>query len=69
MFTWLQSVGKIPDNEMLATFNCGIGFVVVVPQDSEQAVKAKLEAHKLKAFSIGEIIKAEKTDKVELIHE
>ena len=69
MFTWLQSVGKIPDDEMLATFNCGIGFVLVVPQDSEQAVKAKLEAHRLNAFTIGEIIKTEKTDRVELIHE
>ena len=30
LFTWLARVGGIAEDEMLRTFNCGIGFVLVV---------------------------------------
>lgn len=30
IFNWLQSAGTISDSEMLKTFNCGIGMVLVV---------------------------------------
>lgn len=38
LFTWLQRHGNIEQSEMYRTFNCGVGFVIVVP--AEQAEKA-----------------------------
>ncbi len=39
VFNWLQENGNIEDQEMLRTFNCGIGMVVCVsPEDKDQAI-------------------------------
>ncbi len=38
VFTWLQEQGRIAEDEMLRTFNCGIGMVVCVsPEDAGRA--------------------------------
>lgn len=42
IFDWLQENGNISDVEMLRTFNCGIGMILVVPAASEDAVKETL---------------------------
>ena len=45
MFGWLQDVGKVPTDDMLRTFNCGLGMVVVVAAgDAERAARALAEA-------------------------
>ncbi len=37
VFDWLQKAGGVDDFEMLRTFNCGIGMVMVVhPEDAER---------------------------------
>ncbi len=38
VFDWLQREGAIEPAEMLRTFNCGIGLVLVVPEDDAAAV-------------------------------
>ena len=43
VFTWIQDQGGIADDEMLKTFNCGIGLVLVVGQDDQQAVLEALQ--------------------------
>jgi phosphoribosylformylglycinamidine cyclo-ligase len=41
VFQWLASEGGIAENEMLRTFNCGIGMIVVVsPKDSDAVAQA-----------------------------
>jgi phosphoribosylformylglycinamidine cyclo-ligase len=37
VFGWLQKVGGVPTDDMLRTFNCGLGMIVVV--DSNDAAK------------------------------
>ena len=32
MFGWLRRAGRLDDAEMLRTFNCGIGLIVVAAQ-------------------------------------
>lgn len=55
VFDWLQSQGGIAETEMLRTFNCGIGMVVVVaPEDLDRAL-AMLEAAGETARVIGRI--------------
>ncbi len=56
IFKWLQNEGRIKQREMLRTFNCGIGFVVCVPADQAEAVRAALEASGESAIKIGEIV-------------
>jgi len=67
VFQWLQQAGNIQTTEMHRTFNCGIGMVAVVPQDSTTAVLETLQAQGETAFVIGEIsASTEQTPTVEL---
>ena len=42
VFNWLQSIAKLPQSELLRTFNCGIGMVIVVPADKVEYVLTRL---------------------------
>jgi len=53
IFGWLQKAGGIETSEMLRTFNCGIGMVVVVSSENAQDVKAVLEKHGEEVCNLG----------------
>jgi len=55
LFDWLQEEGNITDNEMLKTFNCGIGMVLCIPKESADAVLTQLTSSGESAFVIGDI--------------
>jgi phosphoribosylformylglycinamidine cyclo-ligase len=59
VFAWLQAQGNVAPQEMYRTFNCGIGMVVCVPQDSAAAVRAALEAEGETVYTIGRVESAE----------
>jgi phosphoribosylformylglycinamidine cyclo-ligase len=42
VFRWLTEVGSMEQSELLRTFNCGAGMVVVVPAEAEASVTAAL---------------------------
>jgi phosphoribosylformylglycinamidine cyclo-ligase len=42
VFRWLQTEAALDDAEMLRTFNCGVGMVVVVARTKADAVEASL---------------------------
>ncbi|MEM1148318.1 MAG: phosphoribosylformylglycinamidine cyclo-ligase [Pseudomonadota bacterium] len=44
VFDWLQSAGRVSDDEMYRTFNMGIGMVLAVGADDADAVIARLIA-------------------------
>ena len=56
VFDWLARNGGIVDAEMLRTFNCGIGMVVVVARDVADAAAAHLVSEGETVFPIGEIM-------------
>ncbi len=56
IFKWLQEKGNISGEEMLTTFNCGIGMIVCVSRKNEPAALDLLSQLGEKAYSIGEII-------------
>ena len=35
LFQWIQSEANLTKKQMMKTFNCGVGMIVVVPEDSE----------------------------------
>lgn len=58
VFAWLQSVGNVSDHELRRTFNCGIGFMLIVAASDAPAVLAALLNAGENAFICGELIKA-----------
>lgn len=44
VFEWLQKTGKVSDEDMLRTFNMGIGMALVVEKSQANTVKQLLEA-------------------------
>jgi len=58
VFAWLQREGQVAREEMWRTFNCGIGFTVIVPRDGVAAVSALLATHGLASSVIGAIVPA-----------
>ena len=64
VFKWLADVGAIAQNEMLRTFNCGVGMIVVVaPKDTDAVSAALTEAGELVA-AIGTVIKTDAQERV-----
>lgn len=61
IFDWLQQHGNISDPNMLLTFNCGIGMVLCVDANEEQAIVDFLQQQGETVRCIGEI-KASDTD-------
>ena len=45
VFSWLREVGRVPTDDMLRTFNCGLGMVVVVAKaDAARVARALADA-------------------------
>jgi phosphoribosylformylglycinamidine cyclo-ligase len=64
VFKWLADVGNIAQNEMLRTFNCGIGMIAVVAPKDVEAVSAALTGASEKVAIIGTVVKAQGDDRV-----
>lgn len=60
IFTFLKEHGGIKDEEMLRTFNNGIGMVLIVNHDDEEEIHLRLKALDQKAVTIGEIEKRDR---------
>jgi phosphoribosylformylglycinamidine cyclo-ligase len=55
VFHWLQQNGNITNEEMWRTFNCGIGMVVILPEDSVASAIELMQQHDIDAWKIGQI--------------
>eukprot|EP01037_Dinobryon_pediforme_P006290 gene6290-6362_t len=55
VFGWLAREGNVAQNEMLRTFNCGIGMVVVVAENDTAATLAALQEAGETAILLGRI--------------
>jgi phosphoribosylformylglycinamidine cyclo-ligase len=66
VFQWLQREGNVADSEMWRTFNCGIGFVLLVPADQVAAINASLDALELAHWQIGEVVATTGTERVRI---
>lgn len=59
VFSWLAKTGGVAQNEMLRTFNCGIGMIVVVSADKVDEVTKVLEAEGETVARLGRMIARE----------
>jgi len=60
VFSWLAKTGGVAPEEMLRTFNCGIGMIAVVTPDKADEVIAALEAEGEKVVTLGRMIERQK---------
>ena len=66
VFDWLQTEGQVSDAEMWRTFNCGIGFVLIVDQADRVGLDAALSALGLTHWAIGEVVTRAGGDRVRI---
>ena len=64
VFKWLAEVGNIAPLEMLRTFNCGIGMIVVVAPKDVDAVSAAFREAGEQVATIGSVIRAAGEERV-----
>jgi phosphoribosylformylglycinamidine cyclo-ligase len=60
IFQHLHKLGNIPDDEMMRTFNMGIGMVLVVSPKKFKKVQSVLERAGEKSYTIGRVVKGER---------
>jgi phosphoribosylformylglycinamidine cyclo-ligase len=64
VFRWLAQAGDLAQSEMLRTFNCGIGMVVVASRHGAAEAEAALRAAGESPMKIGEIVEAAEGERV-----
>ena len=62
IFALINRLGGVSETEMLATFNCGIGMVLIVPADEVEEQMSRLQAMGEACYVIGEITKREEDE-------
>ena len=69
IFKLTQKYGQIDEEEMFRTFNNGIGFILIVPENSVDDMLTIIDTLEYKGFLIGEIIeRKESKEKIELLN-
>lgn len=64
VFKWLKKYGKLTDQDMAITYNCGLGMVAIVPADKANDICTRLESAGETPFIIGKTIKTDKEEQV-----
>jgi phosphoribosylformylglycinamidine cyclo-ligase len=67
VFDWLQREGAVPREEMWRTFNCGIGFVLVLAPADVAAVAADLDRLGLAHRPIGQVVARDAGERVHFL--
>ena len=60
IFEHLQKLGNVGQDEMLRTFNMGLGMLLVVPSAKFKKAQTVIERAGEKAFTVGRIVKGER---------
>ena len=66
VFDWLMREGQVAPSEMWRTFNCGIGFVLVVAPAQVPALSADLARLGLAHWQIGEVLPRDGAERVHI---
>lgn len=64
VFNWLQQAGGIETDEMRRVFNCGVGFVIIVPRLQADRALEVLRKAKAKPWILGEMVASDTPEDV-----
>lgn len=67
VFNWLKEQGDMEWPEMLQIFNCGIGYVIIVPEDQAEDIISRAGGMGENAFRIGTIKQAAAEDTEQVV--
>ncbi len=67
IYDWLQAKGNVDWHEMHLTFNCGLGMIVVLPEDKAQEAIDILNAEGETATLVGRIENAQEGDELVIV--
>ena len=67
LFSWMMGIANIERAEMYRTFNCGVGMIIVVPENQCEDTVTLLNELGENAFVIGEIKDGHNTEAVQFI--
>lgn len=59
VFDYMKRMGNIEEEEMLSTFNCGVGLVIVASQENKEAVMESVGKH-YDCYEIGNVVPGQK---------
>lgn len=60
IFSLMQRLGNVADDEMFRTFNMGIGMIVIVAPEDEPKVRAHVETCGQQCFTVGRVVSGER---------
>jgi phosphoribosylformylglycinamidine cyclo-ligase len=60
IFTHMQTLGNVPQDDMMRTFNMGIGMVLVVPSKKFKKAQTVLDRASEKYYTVGRIVKGDR---------
>jgi phosphoribosylformylglycinamidine cyclo-ligase len=60
IFNHLQQIGNVPQEEMMRTFNMGVGLLLVIPAKKFKKAETVLNRAGEKYFAVGRIVKGER---------
>jgi phosphoribosylformylglycinamidine cyclo-ligase len=60
IFEHMQKLGNVPQDEMLRTFNMGLGMLLVIPGKKFKKAQSVLERAGEKFYTVGRIVKGER---------
>lgn len=67
VFDWLQREGRISEAEMLRTFNCGVGMVMLAQPDKVDDLISEAASQELDCFVMGEVTRGVSATAVEYL--
>lgn len=68
LFTLMQEIGQVPEDDWRRTFNLGIGMIVCVSEKNEAKSLRALEKAGFAGIRLGEVVKGKKSEKPKVIY-
>jgi phosphoribosylformylglycinamidine cyclo-ligase len=62
LFDWLKTNANLNDEEMLKTFNCGVGYVVIVAAKDVSQTLQIMQKHQIETYDLGVVINRTNND-------
>ena len=67
VYSWIQKQVELPESELLRVFNCGVGMIVVAPQEQAEDIIQRLQGLGERAYQIGTVERKQEREEPALL--